>query len=1166
MRQFIKYMSLATLLLFCMTGTKAAGGISVEASNGTVTSSVSNGICTLTVTPARGYYITINNITVVKYLDASHADSRTRADGPSVSENIAVSGQDPDDLSQRRNYTFTMPDDEYDVKVTAIFQAQTAITLNSFSLSTTEYTYDGTSKTPELTATGLTAGKDYTYEYINNVNAGTASVVITGISTYRTTLYYNYTIVPAELTVIADDNSKEYGDADPELTYRVTGLIGNDYLSGTLVRERGENVGNYNILQGSLSASANYTINFTGGTFSITQKNVTNLSISINDAELVYDGTQKRPSVTVYDGQTAIPRSEYTIEYENNINAGDALLTVMDAEGGNYTLNSTSLTFRINQAQLTVTADDKTKEYGAQDPELTYQTTGLVEGESLTGSMTRDEGEEIGTYPIKQGTLTASRNYNLTFVEGTFSITKKSLSGISVSISEEEEYVYDGKEKRPSVSVRNGDETLEESEYTISYSDNINAGTATVTVNSAESSKYLFTGSATFTIAKAKIEWKTIPSAKDGIVYNGEPQKLMRVGTAAGGVVEYSLDGSSFSADNPTVTDAGEYEVWYRLNGEPNYENIEPASTTVTIAQAEQEITRMPTALALTYNGEPQALIEGGEAKNGEMQYSLDGGSYSAAIPTGINAQNYDVWYRVEGHKNYKSIEASKLTVRIARAGEPSFAAPTGKNLVYTGESQELVNAGTAEGGEVQYSIDGANYGTGIPTGTLPQDYTIWYRVTGDQNHENIEPASMTVTIGRAPLTIKADDKIITDGDPIPELTYQFIGLVNGEDASVVTAPSISTDATAESGVGFYEITVDGGSATNYDITHVNGKLTISPTLKTEGGEDVSGHITENAEGEVSATITGLPEDTFTSPEGVPVTEDGRLDIPTSVVGSDGDTYPVTEVSSEVFTDMSIAIVVVLPEGISTSESVPNVINGDGTCQEMNVSEVQSLDLPIVVEVETVVYEREVTQESFTVCLPYDVPVPEGYRAYSLKQDQGGSALFDEVSEGTLTAYQPYVLVAIAPASARKRSESGSKTTINLSGSNAIIDPNRPDETVETGDLKIFGCITGLTHAEGLEKQAYIMQEDLSWKMTASSAPEDAKKVYLAPFQAYMCSVSSTPIENIGSDFTQSPTYISTPVVNRVVDNAYYDLHGRKIDGEPSKKGIYIKGGKKIIK
>ena len=82
MRQSIKNMSLAVLLLFCMIDIKAAGKIYVETSNGTVTSSVSDGICTLTVTPNTGYYITINDITAVNYLDASQADSRTRSDGP----------------------------------------------------------------------------------------------------------------------------------------------------------------------------------------------------------------------------------------------------------------------------------------------------------------------------------------------------------------------------------------------------------------------------------------------------------------------------------------------------------------------------------------------------------------------------------------------------------------------------------------------------------------------------------------------------------------------------------------------------------------------------------------------------------------------------------------------------------------------------------------------------------------------------------------------------------------------------------------------------------------------------------------------------------------------------------------------------------------------------
>ena len=76
------------------------------------------------------------------------------------------------------------------------------------------------------------------------------------------------------------------------------------------------------------------------------------------------------------------------------------------------------------------------------------------------------------------------------------------------------------------------------------------------------------------------------------------------------------------------------------------------------------------------------------------------------------------------------------------------FTAPTAKeNLVYNGEAQALIEAGTAEGGEMQYSMDNETWSTDIPTATEAGEYTVYYKVVGDSSHKGIEAQSITVTI-----------------------------------------------------------------------------------------------------------------------------------------------------------------------------------------------------------------------------------------------------------------------------------------------------------------------------------------------------------------------------------------------------------------------------------
>ena len=74
-------------------------------------------------------------------------------------------------------------------------------------------------------------------------------------------------------------------------------------------------------------------------------------------------------------------------------------------------------------------------------------------------------------------------------------------------------------------------------------------------------------------------------------------------------------------------------------------------------------------------------------------------------------------------------------------------SAPTAKELVYTGSAQDLVTPGEASGGTMQYSLDGMNYSPDIPTGTDVGEYTVYYKVVGDADHSDTEPATVSVTI-----------------------------------------------------------------------------------------------------------------------------------------------------------------------------------------------------------------------------------------------------------------------------------------------------------------------------------------------------------------------------------------------------------------------------------
>ena len=120
-------------------------------------------------------------------------------------------------------------------------------------------------------------------------------------------------------------------------------------------------------------------------------------------------------------------------------------------------------------------------------------------------------------------------------------------------------YTYDGAAKEPIVTVKDGETTIPATEYSVSYTDNTNVGTATVTITNV-TGNYSVSGSATFDITTAD-GTLTAPTAKSDLVYNGAAQDLVTAGSSTTGTVQYSLDGTSYDTAIPQGTDAKTYTL-----------------------------------------------------------------------------------------------------------------------------------------------------------------------------------------------------------------------------------------------------------------------------------------------------------------------------------------------------------------------------------------------------------------------------------------------------------------------------------------------------------------------------------------------------------------------------------------------------------------------------
>ena len=213
MKQMIKYtLAIVAMLLASLgavaektaTVTYQKDGTATQDEVGTVT--YSNG--TITVTPKDGFYLTAADLTVIKTIDGSNANTRTGINTP-VTVTATDANADPSGVT-----TYTIPADvaadKYDYEITANFHTRISIATATITVEG-EYTYTGSAIEPTLkvvvNGTDLTKNTDYTATYENNINARAASandaptIKLTGKGKYIGDNSTTFTIDKAAATI-----------------------------------------------------------------------------------------------------------------------------------------------------------------------------------------------------------------------------------------------------------------------------------------------------------------------------------------------------------------------------------------------------------------------------------------------------------------------------------------------------------------------------------------------------------------------------------------------------------------------------------------------------------------------------------------------------------------------------------------------------------------------------------------------------------------------------------------------------------------------------------------------------------------------------------------------------------------------------------------------------
>ncbi|MGL6044169.1 MAG: MBG domain-containing protein, partial [Sandaracinobacteroides sp.] len=249
-----------------------------------------------------------------------------------------------------------------------------------------------------------------------------------------------FTITPALLAIVADPAAKTYGDADPALSFLASGFRLSDtaatVISGAIARAPGENAGTFAIGQGTLAATANYAVQFTGAAFTIRQRLLTlqltgpvsrvydtTVTATITPGNLLLGGVLAGDQVAAAAGAGSFDTPD--VGSAKQVTATG--VTLSGAAAGNYTTatTATAAVGAITPAPLTATALDASRLFGTANPPFELAVSGLQGSDTATsiglqGFSAATQQSAPGFYSID--VVGNPLNYAVTRIAGTLDV------------------------------------------------------------------------------------------------------------------------------------------------------------------------------------------------------------------------------------------------------------------------------------------------------------------------------------------------------------------------------------------------------------------------------------------------------------------------------------------------------------------------------------------------------------------------------------------------------------------------------------------------------------------------------------------------------------------------------------------------------------------------
>jgi gliding motility-associated-like protein len=719
-------------------------------------------------------------------------------------------------------------------------------------------TYGDADFSPASASSGLAISYSSSNTAVARIVAGKVHLVGVGSSDITASQAGNATYNPAvssiqtlsvskaSLTVTANDNSKIYGASDPMLDYTVTGTLynGDSYsvVTGVTLNAATGASATYgtHVITATSGTAINYNITHVNGTLTVSKAALT---VTANNKAKVYGETDPvlvyTPSGTLYytDNYSVITGVSLSTTTGASASFGTHTITVSGSSADNYYVTQVNGTLTVSKASLTVTANDKSKVYGAADPVLDYTPSGtlyysdtysVISGVSL-GTAT-GASAAFGTHTIT-ATGGSADNYNVSHINGTLTVSKAA----ALTVTANDKFKVYG-ESDPVLDYTPSGTLYYSDTYSVisgvilitETGSSAASGTHSITATGGSADNYNVSHlSGTLTVSKAAA--LTVTSNDKSKVYGASDPVLDYTPSGTlyytdtysviSGVDLSTETGSSATFGTHTITASGGSADNYDVTDVIGTLTVSKASLTVTandkskVYGTSDPVTDYNPSGTLYYS-DTYSVISG-VSMNTVTGASATYGTHTITV-SGSSADNYDVT-QVNG-----TLTVSKASLTVTANDKAKVYGATDPVTDYT-PSGTLYYTDT-------YSVIS---GVSLSTATGASATTGTHAITasgGSADNYDITHVNGTLTVSKAAaLTVTANDKSKVYGasDPVPDYTPSGT-LYYADTYSVISGVVLSTETGASATFGTHVITATSGSADNYDVTYINGTLTVS--------------------------------------------------------------------------------------------------------------------------------------------------------------------------------------------------------------------------------------------------------------------------------------------------------------------------------------------------